>query len=162
MAEEFAGPIRSILFPTDFSPASEYAFEYAERLALSTGASLLVLHVFGVPDTWGTGGMPERVDEEIKKRLTGIKPSSAAVKVEYISHGGPAGDVICWLAQERGCDLIVIGTHGHTGFSHLILGSVAEYVVRHAACPVLTVRQRADHEKPIKEPEIYIPMPPIM
>jgi hypothetical protein len=55
-----------------------------------------------------------------------------------------------------------MGTHGHTGLAHLLMGSVAEYVVRHSPCPVLTVRQRSEKEQPLKEPEVYLPMPPIM
>ena len=154
-------PIRRILFPTDFSPASSAAFSYAERLSASTGADLLVLHVFGVPDFWGTGGKPDEVDQEIKLKLMQIKPRLGGVHVEYVAHGGPPGQVICWEAQERNCDQIVMGTHGHTGMAHLLLGSVAEYVIRHAPCPVLTVRQRAETEKPLNEPKAYLRMPPL-
>ena len=155
-------PIRRILFPTDFSPASNVAFGYAEHLAANTGAKLLVLHVFGIPDVWGTGGKPNEVDEETKNKLKEIQPDLAGVQVEHIAHGGPPGEVICWIAHDRDCDQIVMGTHGHTGLMHLVLGSVAEYVVRHARCPVLTVRQRSKKDKPLKEPEAYLPMPPVM
>ena len=154
-------PIRRILFPTDFSAASSAAFGYAERLAAATGADLLVLHVFGLPDVWGTGGRTHDVDEQTKRKLREIKSSLAGVNVEHIAHGGPPGEVICWVAQQRECDQIVMGTHGHTGLAHLLLGSVAEYVVRHARCPVLTVRQRPEKEKPLKEPEVYLPMPAV-
>ena len=162
MSTQTPEPIRRLLFPTDFSPASGIAFGYAERLAASTGADLLVLHVFGIPDVWGTGGKPNEVDEETTRKLKKIKPRLETIPVKYIAHGGPAGEVICWVAQERNCDQIVMGTHGHTGLAHLLIGSVAEYVVRHARCPVLTVRQRSDKEKPLKEPEVYLPMPPVM
>lgn len=157
-----ADPIRRVLFPTDFSPASMAAFPYVDRLVDSTGADLLVLHVFSVPDFWGTLGRPDKIDEEIKRRLIEIKPRSADIHAEYIAHGGSPGKVICWVAQEKNCDQIVMGTHGHSGVAHLLLGSVAEYVLRNARCPVLTVRQRPEHEKPLKEPEIYMPMPPIV
>ena len=162
MSTRLPEPIRSILFPTDFSPASSAAFGYAERLAASTGAGLLVLHVFGIPDFWGTGGKPNEVDEETKRKLKEIKPRLAGVHVEHIAHGGPPGQVICWIAQDRGCDQIVMGTHGHTGLAHLLMGSVAEYVVRNSSCPVLTIRQRSGKEELLKEPEVYLPMPPIM
>lgn len=162
MAADVIQPIRRILFPTDFSPAAQAAFAHAERLALGTGASLLVLHVFDMPDFWGTCGRPDEVDAEIKQKLSLISTNSPDVCVEYVAHGGSAGEVICWVAQERECDQIVMGTHGHSGLGHLLLGSVAEYVVRHAPCPVLVVRQRSEHEKPLKEPEIHLPMPPIL
>ena len=154
--------IRRILFPTDFSPASYRAFRCAERLAVSTGATLIVLHVVAVPDMWGTGGQPDELDEETRRKLKEIRPRSANVHVEHIAHGGPPGEVICWIAQQHDCDQIVMSTHGHTGLVHLLLGSVAEYVVRHAPCPVLTVRQRSEKDKPLKEPEVYLPMPPVL
>ena len=162
MSTQSGEPIRPILFPTDFSEASKHAFDYAQRLAAKTGANLIVLHAFVIPDVWGTGGKPEEVDEQTKQKLREIEPTLEGVHVEYFAHGGAPGEVICWLAQERDCDQIVMGTHGHTGLKHLLLGSVAEYVVRHAPCPVLTVRQRSDHEKPLKEPTVYLPMPPVM
>lgn len=163
MSTELIKPIRRILFPTDFSNASETAFAYAERLAASTGAKLFILHVFAMPDFWGSGGQPEDVDAEVKRKLTDIRPSApgTGIEVEHLAHGGKPGEVICWIAHEHHCDQIVMGTHGHTGVAHLLMGSVAEYVVRHARSPVLTVRQRAEKEKPLKRPEIYLPMPPI-
>jgi nucleotide-binding universal stress UspA family protein len=155
-------PIRRILFPTDFSPASENAFGYAERLAASTGADLLILHVFRIADVWSAAGELPEADEQTKRKLQDVRPAAPDVRVEHIAHGGPPGEVICWLAQEHQCDQIVMGTHGHTGLAHLLLGSVAEYVVRHAPCPVLTVRQRSPKEKPLQEPVVYVPMPPVM
>lgn len=151
-----------ILFPTDFSSASREAFRHAERLALATGATLVILHVFELPDTWGTGGDLTRIDDEIKRKLQEIQPSDPKLSVEHVAHGGPPGQVICWVAQDWDCDQIIMGTHGHTGLMHLLLGSVTEYVVRHARCPVLTVRQRPADEAPLSEPEVYQPMPPLM
>lgn len=154
--------IRRILCPTDFSGASNNAFQYCERLAASSGAEIVLLHVYEVPDFWGTGGREHALDPEIKKQLTSLRPTSQAVRVEYVAHGGQPGEVICWLAQQRGCELIVMGTHGRTGLTHALLGSVAEYVVRHARCPVLTVRDRPHDEPPLKEPEVHLPAPPLM
>ncbi|MEO8496212.1 MAG: universal stress protein [Planctomycetota bacterium] len=127
-----------ILCPTDFSPASNAAFEHAERLAVSTGASLLVLHA--QPGWTATG----EADDKTTQALANVQPRVSGVLVEHLVHGGPPGEVICWVAQERDCDQIVMGTHGRTGLRHLLLGSVAEYVVRHARCPVLTVRLRPE------------------
>ena len=154
--------IHRVLFATDFSPASVAAFEYAERLAVATGAELLILHALGVTDFWGSGGDLNRVDEETNEKLSAIKPSLPGVQVEYITHRGLPGEVICWLAQDRECDQIVMGTHGLTGFAHLVLGSVAEYVVRNARCPVTTIRLPSKKDKPLEEPEEYPPIPPII
>lgn len=75
-------------------------------------------------------------------------------------HAGPPGEVICWLAEESRCDLIVMGTHGRSGIRHLLQGSVAEYVVRHARCPVTVVRDSADRQSPLTEPRVLPPSPP--
>ena len=162
MSKQRLEPIRRILFPTDFSAPAAAAFEHAERLAADTGAELLVLHVFGLPDYWGTGGTSSEVEEESLAELQEIRPSVAGVKIEYVTHGGQPGAVICWLAEKRECDLIVMGTHGRTGLSNVIMGSVAGYVIRHARCPVLTVRMKAENEAPLAEPVTIVPVPPIM
>ena len=93
--------------------------------------------------------------------MVDIRPQMAGVRMEHVAHAGTPGEVICWIAQQRNCDLIVLGTHGRTGLSHLFMGSVAEYVVQHAPCPVLTVRHRHPAEKPLKEPIMSVPMPPV-
>ncbi len=125
----------------------------------ATGATLILMHAFEVPDAWGAGGQPSEVDRELMEKLNTSRIASPRVDVERVAHGGPPGPVICWVAQERECDLIVMGTHGRRGLSHLLLGSVAEEVMRHARCPVLTVRDRPNDEPPLEEPEIYIPCP---
>lgn len=154
-------PIHRILCPIDFSPTSQRAFEYAVRVAEHAGATVVLFHAFDVPDAWASGGRLKEIDPELKSKMLEINPS-ANVSIERVAHGGPAGPAICWVAQDQKCDLIVIGTHGRHGVSHLLLGSVAEYCVRNARCPVLTVRDRAPDESPLDEPEIYIPMPPIL
>ena len=141
--------LERILCPTDFSETSQEAFQYAQRLAIDSHATILLLHAFEMADFWGSGGaILQLVDRatgfgsnlaERKEQLVAIRPSSETIKIEYLAHGGNAGEVICWVGQERDCDLIVMGTHGRTGAAHLLLGSVAEYVVRHARCPVLTL-----------------------
>ena len=154
--------VRRILCPTDFSEASAPAFDYAEQLAATTEAELVVLHVVSVPDAWGSGGLADALNQDLKQRLVSLVPRNPDVPVTHVCHGGPAGEVICWIAQERECDLVVMGTHGRTGVRHLVLGSVAEHVVRHAPCPVLTVRQRPADEKRLIEPSVDVPMPPIV
>lgn len=161
MSTPSANPIHRILFATDFSPASAAAFDYAERLAAATGAELLAVHALGIGDFWGGGGK-EQNDKETRQKLEATESSLPGVQIEHITHEGRPGDVICWLAQDRACDLIVMGTHGLTGFAHLVLGSVAEHVVRNARCPVMTVRLPSKKDQPLEEPRDFPPIPPIM
>lgn len=154
-------PIHRILCPVDFSETSTKAFEYAVRVAEHTEATIILFHAFDVPDSWAKGGRLNEIDPQVKAQLMEMTPA-AEVSIERVAHGGPAGPVICWMAQDKACDLIVVGTHGRRGVSHLLMGSVAEYCVRNARCPVLTVRDRPPGEVPLDEPEVYIPMPPIL
>jgi len=119
-----------ILFPTDFSPASEAAGRIARAMALEAGARLHVLHV--VPPVTD----PSQLSERLAREAQGL---GEGLRVETALRTGPAGRTIVHYAREKGIGLIVLGTHGRTGFSHAILGSVAETVVRLAPCPVLTV-----------------------
>lgn len=143
--------IQRILCATDFSDAATDAFRYAERLAKSANAELVVLHAFDVPKTLDYAGQTQPADPLIQERLNAVC-ASAHVPVTGVLHAGAPGEVICWVAQSRECDLIVTATHGHTGLAHLLFGSVTEYVLRHARCPVLTVRQRTPDEPPLAEP----------
>ena len=147
--------ITRILCPIDFSEPSMQAFEYAHELALATKATLLLGHAFDRPASWERGDQTEPADESIKQKLLDVK---ATLPVERYLHAGDPGKVICWLADTQACDMIIMGTHGRTGLRHLLFGSVAEYVLQHAHCPVMTIRMRptkeADHEEPI-----VIPLP---
>jgi nucleotide-binding universal stress UspA family protein len=144
-------PIRTILHPTDFSDYSAYAFQLASSLAADCGARLVVLHVVDHPVLAYPGVMtppppPMPSAEErnaIRERLERIMPANAAVPVEHLLEEGDPPTAILQIAQEKGCDLIVIGTHGRTGLRRLLMGSVAEQVVRDAPCPVLTVKNAA-------------------
>ncbi|MFG0331856.1 MAG: universal stress protein [Maioricimonas sp. JB049] len=158
MPTEAANPIRCILHPTDFSPASGAAFEYAERLAACTGARLLVLHVH---PGWNGAEANGEVDVETMRELTRLRPRESGVDVEHIVHRGAPGEVICWVAQERQCDQIVMGTHGRTGLASVLMGSVAEHVIRNARCPVVTVRLRPENEQPLEKPQVEILVPPV-
>ncbi|MCA9171892.1 MAG: universal stress protein [Planctomycetales bacterium] len=155
-------PVTQVLFPTDLSSSSQLAFPEAERFAKALGARLIVLYVAPPPDYWSTGGEPVELDPETVAALRAVRPVSSDVPVEHVTHIGLAGEVICWVAQELDCDLIVMSTHGHSGLKHLLFGSVAEYVIRHARCPVTTVRQHAADEKRLPEPQVYQRMPPII
>jgi universal stress protein A len=143
--------VKRMLVPTDFSPASEIALTYALDLAAREGAEVHVLHVLddvhfatAYPDGMyvEVGGLEARMIDEARKRLTATADRAAAVGIRATTDvvvGKPA-PAIAGEAEKRGTDLIVMGTHGRSGLAHLVLGSVAESVLRTAPCPVLTVR----------------------
>lgn len=137
--------IHTILHPTDFSERSEYAFRLACSLARDHGAKLVVLHVYPPPQTVAYEAMPmlpaypPGFRKELENRLRSLK-APTEVPVEYRLEEGFAATEVVRLARELPCDLIVMGTHGRTGLSRLVLGSVAEQVLRKAECPVLTVK----------------------
>ncbi len=143
-----------VLCPVDFSETSAKALLFAERLVRETGTELILLHAFDAPASYDAAGQYEPARPEIRRQFEEITPLHPEIKLERIMHAGPAGEVICWLAQDRNCDLIVMGTHGRTGLRHLLLGSVAEYVLRHAHCPVTTVRDPSTLEPPLAEPRV--------
>jgi nucleotide-binding universal stress UspA family protein len=138
-------PINNILFPTDFSERSTAAFHLATALARDYRAHLLVLHVRDVPvAAFGEfGAMPPPdvpARAELLDQLRELRPPDESIPVEHLlSDGNPAEEII-HIADDRHCDLIVMGTHGRTGLSRLLMGSVAEEVVRKAPCPVLTLK----------------------
>jgi universal stress protein A len=149
--------IKRILCPIDFSHASGRAFAYAERLAQELSAELVMLHAFEVPETLNLMGQEHPADPSLREQFESV-PVADDVRVVRVLHAGHAGEVICWVAQERDCDLVVMGSHGRSALTHLLVGSVAEYVLRHARSPVLTVRDHAPDEPPLKEPRV-LPVP---
>ena len=133
-----------ILVPTDFSTASDAALPHAEALAKQKSASLLILHVEEPPLAYGGGelyyGLPEPNSERILKMLEEVKPSDPTVAFTHrLTMGDPAGEIVR-IAGEEGAEMIVLGTHGRSGMSRMLMGSVAEAVVRRAPCPVLVYR----------------------
>ncbi|AMV39559.1 universal stress protein [Planctomyces sp. SH-PL62] len=140
-----------ILAPSDFSSHSEDALRYACGLAERFQAELHVIHVLSEmvpagPDPLLMPVMPAQYYEDDEKRATEalatvIKPEWGTPKsVTTAIRWGVAAEAIVDHAAEIKADLIVIATHGRTGLSHVLLGSVAERIVREAPCPVLTVR----------------------
>ena len=142
--------ITRILVPTDFSNASDAALEWAKVIARSADASLHLLHVFEEPYMAGpfspegytmasatVQALRKDADIRLAHRL------SADEKIEFEATTdvviGIAASTIVDYARDHAIDLIVMGTHGRTGMAHLLIGSVAEHVVRIAPCPVLTV-----------------------
>jgi nucleotide-binding universal stress UspA family protein len=139
-------PLKTILCPTDFSENSADAFGLACSLARDHGARLIALHVTTVPDLaytgYGAPGAPLLKGEylgTVRQSLAELQ-AGPGVKIErLLEEGDPPGEILR-VAAETGADLIVIGTHGRTGLRHLLMGSVAEQVVRKAKSPVLSVR----------------------
>ncbi len=136
--------IRTVLHPTDFSERSEFAFRLACSLARDYGARLVVLHVAEPPTAVAGEGvvmLPPAFDlEPLRERLQQLRPEDLKIPVEHRLVQGDAATEILRVAGEAKCDLIVMGTHGRTGLGRLLMGSVAEQVVRKASCPVLTVK----------------------
>lgn len=137
-------PIKRILHATDFSERSGYAFRVACALARDYKAQLIVLHVQQTPIVGYPDGIaltqPENYREEARIKLRQLQPTDPSIPMErLLSEGDPATAVV-ETAKEQKADLIVLGTHGWTGLTRLLMGSVAEGVVRRAPCPVLTVK----------------------
>lgn len=143
--------IKKILFPTDFSELSQVAEKSACDLADQFGAELHVLHVLHdlfltMPQTAAALLIPPKVLEDVvnsaEEEIQKVPPAAWAEnrKVVRVVRIGSTYNTIVQYARDNEIDLIVIGTHGRTGLTHVLLGSVAERVVQHAPCSVLTVR----------------------
>ena len=135
---------KKVLFPTDFSTLSDAALEYASSVAAESGASMLIIHVEEPPLAYGAGdmyyGVLEPDTEALETMLARIVPTNSTVPYAHRLLIGPPAEEIVRLAHEEDVDLIVMATHGRTGLKHLLMGSVAEAVVRRAECPVLTLK----------------------
>ena len=141
--------LKKILVPIDFSESSRKALHYAMSLAKQFHAEILLLHVVEIVTPSPAVTFPEseslnvKLHEEAAKRLSEWRHevvSHAAVKAA-VRGGIPYRDIVA-AADESNIDLIILGTHGRTGLAHLLIGSTAERVVRHAPCPVMVVRER--------------------
>jgi nucleotide-binding universal stress UspA family protein len=148
--------LRQILCPVDFSSYSEHAMGYAAALAGKFGADLTLLHVVApvvaaMPGEVAVQGMLQTSAEEISQacqerlnRMAGSLVDQGVQVACRVLYGVPYLEIIRF-ARESEIDLIVLGTHGRTGIAQLLIGSVAERVVRKAPCPVLTVKH-PEHE----------------
>jgi nucleotide-binding universal stress UspA family protein len=147
-----------ILVPTDFSPAAEAAALAAAALAAEVGGHIYLLHVYSPPSVMLPDGStfaptPAQLvesSERAEHALTAAQRSLAArvaadVRIDTCSRIGLAADEILRMAESGHYDLIVMGTHGRSGLRRLMLGSIAEKVLRHASIPVLTVRELGGH-----------------
>ena len=146
--------IKKILVPVDFSSLSKKAFKYALRLAQQFRTELTVLHVLEptTPATFEGLQVPPQFPEEDSsgaeknlKTLVGSARTAGVAKAKSSCRRGFASHEIVDAAKDLDVDLIVIATHGYTGWKHFCIGSTAERVVRAAPCPVLVVREK-EHE----------------
>ncbi len=144
---------RTILHPTDFSDSSKPAFELACAMARDYKAKLILVHVQPAPRVFAPDGIavPFAAEEtyDARVQLARMFPAEPGVEVEqHVLDGDPAAEILK-AATTAGADVVVMGTHGTTGLTRLLVGSVAENVMRKAPCPVLTVR--GDFRKPPAE-----------
>lgn len=149
-AEEHGEPPRSVLVPVDFSEHSDRALAYGGALAGRTGAELHALHVvpeMSFPDPYFAEAAQiramakaaqERVPEAMQRNVREVLGEEADVHV-HLEVGTPAATIVR-VAEEEAIDQVVLSSHGRTGLERMLLGSVAEGVVRRAPCPVLTVK----------------------
>ena len=148
--------LKTVLVPTDFSDASESALRYGKAMALAFGASLHVVHVMEdlLAHAWAAevyvASMPQLRDEiekESRQRLGTLLTDGERTELRAetaLLAGNPFLEIVRY-AKAHNINLIVMGTHGRGPIAHMLLGSVAEKVVRKSPCPVLTVRE-AQHE----------------
>jgi nucleotide-binding universal stress UspA family protein len=154
--------MKTILYATDFSECSRAVFPLACALARADGTRLIVLHV--VPARVPKSGFTPNLEptaafeedwksyrDEMEGRLLSLKPTESSVKMERMLKEGDAAEAILHTADETGCDLIVMGTHGRSGEFLRLLGSVAERVSRHASCAGLTFHIAGATSEPARE-----------
>ena len=144
--------VHHFLVPIDFSPYAEHALDYAIALAKQLQARVTLLHVIQPPlvagadmGAWPSAAFLEELEAAVTADLEGYLERVTAAELVgeiVVVHGAPFQEIID-TAKARQVDLIVMGTHGRTGLPHVLLGSVAERVVRLAPCPVLVARQPA-------------------
>jgi nucleotide-binding universal stress UspA family protein len=141
---------KTILFATDFSESSDFAFQYALSLARKFEARLLIVHVINEPVDLRGFYVPhisfDKLEEEIEEGARKLMEKFCRNQVQdfnkyetFILPGIPYDEIINKAAAEE-ADLIIMGTHGRTGLDHVLFGSTAEKVVRKSAIPVMTIR----------------------
>lgn len=141
---------KTILFATDFSESSDYAFQYAYSLAKKFNARLLLVHVINEPVDLRGFYVPhisfEKLEEEIEEGAQKMMEKFCRTHIrdydnfESIIVPGIPYDEIIKKATDNSADLIILGTHGRTGLDHVLFGSTAEKVVRKSPVPVMTIR----------------------
>jgi nucleotide-binding universal stress UspA family protein len=144
-APHAARAARRILLATDLSPASDGATKQAIELARDLGATLLIVSVIDPAVRGAAGGHLSRMDQRRQAREAAaqgvvVQGRSAGVGVSFLVWEGEPGPSIVDAASSEQVDIVVVGSHGRGAVGRALVGSVSEYVVRHAACPVLVVR----------------------
>ena len=139
-----------IVVPTDFSECAEVAWALAKRVAASLGSEVVLAHILVEPIVYGDASLATDtswqlfeqgrtwVEDELEKWASAARAQGMTVRT--IVRTGSANEEIVNLATDEGAELIIMGTHGRTGLNSMLLGSVADRVIRFALCPVLTVR----------------------
>ena len=145
--------LQRILLATDFSEPSQAALQLATALARDSSATLLICHVTPPEFVYGADEMDAVAipfeNPGVRQRLVETQPNDPQVPCEHHLLVGNPADEIVRLGEEQNVDLIVLGSHGRTGAVRLLMGSIAEAVVRQAACPVLTIKhQDSSHAPP--------------
>ena len=146
--------VERILVPVDFSDHARAVLEWAAHLAEEHGSQIFLLHVYHLPvefqqlegaylpaDFWAN--VKSEAEQQLGSYADDLR--GRGLEVEALVREGYPATVIIEEACTQRADLVVIGTHGHTGLKHLLLGSIAERVVQKAPCPVLTVKQCTTH-----------------
>jgi len=145
--------IQTILHPTDFSESADHAFRLARSLARDHQARLVIVHVVPSAAPVASGMLvgsfsyddPDDVDSELTDRLEAMRESHEDLAIEWRLSKGNVIDGILSTAEDVEAGLIVLGTHGRTGLQRLLMGSIAESIVRKANCSVLTVKTPISH-----------------
>ena len=143
---------KHLVVPTDFGEPAQAALSFAIDLAKTYEAKLTLLHVYGVPTVYYPDSVAWPLEELGRAAQTSLDAAVAQVRERYQNtHGrvevGDPREAILRFAKESDADLLVIGTHGRRGIAHLVLGSVAEWLVRVSPLPVLTVSMRTNQKK---------------
>lgn len=144
--------IKKILFPTDFSKSSDYALQYAISIATAFKAKLYILHViegahredYFLVLTLTSEEIEKKLKEEAQKNLEKLVSKNLSQEIEFetsVKSGTPFVEIIR-AAKQESIDLIVMSSHGKSGISEILIGSVAERVMRKAPCPVLVVKPK--------------------
>lgn len=154
--------IQTILVPTDFSDTAQHALQVARSLARDHGSKLVLMTCPPPPppamaEVYLPTAELHGLTEESQRQLTALAKTISELPVETRLIVGPPGVSIVVAAEECRADLIVMGTHGRSGLGRLLMGSVAEYVLRQAPCPVLTIKPAtAEHLSHVEETSLAV------
>ena len=142
---------KKIMCPVDYSPGSKEALRVAATMSAASGGELVIVHAWNPlfldgMEFGSNGALMAELRKSVEVSLETWKSDAEALGAKHVSWvfvtGAPWNEIVSAAVSDSAVDLIVMGTHGRTGLKHVLIGSVAEKVVRHAPCPVLVVRTR--------------------